>query len=65
MSKISDFEHLLQIVIPPGLTDAEGGGLGLSVECHDTVEGFEKGGTPEVNYWDWKNVKGEPQEPEC
>lgn len=48
MSKILDFEHLLQMVIPPGLTNAKGGGLALRVECHDTVEGFEKGGTPEV-----------------
>lgn len=35
--------------------------MNLKVVCHPHENGFK--GTPQVDYSDWLNVKGEPQRP--
>ncbi|KAJ5808580.1 hypothetical protein N7474_009849 [Penicillium riverlandense] len=54
----------LQMVIPNELTNANGGGLKIRVECHPTIEEFD-GNTPEIDYYSWKNVHGKPQYAAC
>ncbi|KAJ5623799.1 hypothetical protein N7510_000108 [Penicillium lagena] len=54
----------LQMVIPNTLTNFKGGGLNLKVECHQTIEEFDDN-TPDIDYYYWKNVHGEPQYPAC
>lgn len=64
MSIIDGFPSKLQMVIPNAMTDSRGGGLNLKVECKPQIEDFDKN-APEVDYYQWPNVKGDPQYPEC
>ncbi|OJJ84362.1 uncharacterized protein ASPGLDRAFT_47248 [Aspergillus glaucus CBS 516.65] len=62
MSVIKGMEDTLQMVIPDAFTKKGGGNLDLKFECHPNVEDFN-GNTPEVDYYSWKGVKGEPIHP--
>lgn len=56
MSKISGSEDKLQLVIPPGLMNSNGGGMGITASCKENVNDM-----PDVvvNYDDWQNnIKG-------
>ncbi|KAM3497143.1 hypothetical protein MY10362_009496 [Beauveria mimosiformis] len=62
MSLVGNYENLQQMLIPKGLLNSEGGGLGLSVLCKDNLEELPRA---RVDYKsrEWKNAKGEVQEP--
>lgn len=60
MSLISGRPNQLQMVIPHALTNSKGGGLDLKIECHPDEKAFN-GNTPEVDYYAWKQVHGDPQ----
>ena len=55
MSIIDGFEHKRQLVIPPGLTNAKGGGLGIQAHCFPDINDLPT--QAEVQY-KWPNIKG-------
>lgn len=56
LSKISGTE-LLQLLIPPGLLNSNGGGMRISASCKPTVGELP---SVRVNYDDWQNnIKGD------
>lgn len=56
MSRIDGNEDVLQMVIPPGLLNSNGGGMGITASCKQKLAEIPD---VRVNYDDWKNnIKG-------
>lgn len=64
MSIIEGFPDKVQMVIPNAMTNSMGSDLGLKIDCKDNVEAFEDN-RPEVDYYQWPDVEGVPQYPQC
>ncbi|KAI9811700.1 MAG: hypothetical protein M1826_003111 [Phylliscum demangeonii] len=59
MSIIAGGEHdILQMLIPPGLLNSKGGGMGITAWC---VENIDEIPDWRVDYHDWNNIKGDRQ----
>lgn len=57
LSRIAGREDWLQMVIPPGLMNPNGGGMGISASCKENIDELPD---TTVNYDDWKNnIKGD------
>ena len=62
MSIIDGFEHKRQLVIPPGLTNAKDGGLGIQAQCFPDINDLPT--QAEVQY-KWPNIKGSEYPETC
>ncbi|KAI9812547.1 MAG: hypothetical protein M1826_002797 [Phylliscum demangeonii] len=59
MSIIEGTEHDdLQMLIPPGLLNSNGGGMGITASCKEKIDDIPD---QRVNYKDWHNIKGDEQ----
>ncbi|KAI5920265.1 hypothetical protein F4810DRAFT_723585 [Camillea tinctor] len=57
ISKIDGMGSSLQMVVPPGLLNSNGGGLGITTSCKQSLDDIPKS---DVNYDSWTKVFGSP-----